>query len=224
MKRTKRSVTTVTETVTHKYKNGVTYREIIVDGKSVSVEFRRPDQRSKPFCNFHFTYCPELVEAAMKNPWHKVNVRQYSAPIGDIESFKDFKNVVCFRGGNDGTSWCVTGDLPLSVPYFCGYVGGYCVNEFDLEAMKPYLEQHPWVSDVSTTKIGYYNWDSCGATALEFNVTVPQRTHDKYAKIEMESGYKFWTIKLKDTFVGSATFLKDPLKLQKFRIADKLDD
>jgi hypothetical protein len=224
MRKRKKTVTTVYENWTHTFPNGVKFTEQHIDGESTGQWFQATKLHKPPkgesYSRMRFRYSPGLREAAVKHIWNEIpDVETVVIPHEDVEAFDDWDNVVCVNR-SDGFTYWPHKPTPMATPMLSDYIGGYCSSEFDLQKLQAYLEKHPWVTQVELIDIPYYNAD-CGSAAVQFVVLPPQRSMDHWGRKMQETKNRFWTLRLKEVYTKSYTYMSDPLKLQQFRIADR---
>jgi len=93
-------------------------------------------------------------------------------------------------------------DMPMSMPYHFGYIGGISNTDFDLDMVEKILRKNKTVSNVKRIEIPYYNAHDDHTHAVEFSVQLPQKDHDKlvrYWRDKRKADY--WEGRLKEGLV-----------------------
>jgi len=224
MRRRKKVVTTTYEYFTHKFSNGVMFRETFVNGESNGQSFRPSPELRKASKKTHgqtiFRYSPGQRKEAESKLWTAVeHVDPVLIPHDDIEAFDDWDNVVSVNM-SDGFTYLVHKPIPIATPMLSDYIGGYTDLEFDLKRLQAHLEAHDWVTEVDLVSIPHYNIDS-GSAAVQFVVKPPQRSFDYWARKMTVKYDDYWALRVRGAYTKSYSNLPDPLKLEQFRTATR---
>jgi len=116
-------------------------------------------------------------------------------------------------------------EFPMSRPYSFDYIGGIRENEWDFDAAKKHLEDHPFVTSIKVNTIPYYQPDICGLRFLDITVLLSQDELNKlvvYYRDEQKSEY--WTTRIKDAILSPYVKEVDPLGVKQFYRGDRRDD
>lgn len=92
-------------------------------------------------------------------------------------------------------------DLPRSIPYRVGYIGGITNEYFNLSEAEEILRANPDVWNIRKISIPYYNCSKSCNMALEFTVKLPQHKYTRICKyFKSVKNFGHWTCQVKDFF------------------------
>lgn len=89
--------------------------------------------------------------------------------IEDWDNFKGFNHVLFIGIAWDGNIYRI--DKPDPIPFWRHkhYISGICSAEYDLKKAIKVLEKKKWIRNIEIIDVPYYNADSCGSRAIEFD-------------------------------------------------------
>jgi len=113
------------------------------------------------------------------------------------------KNLIRFKS-YDHTFYRLGEEIPISMPYHIGYIGGITNGDFDLKIAEKIIKKSKYTSNIEVTKIPYYNSEKGRDMAVEFSVCLPQKKfNDIYSTFKGDNLFN-----MKDVF-ASFYYYKD---------------